>query len=237
MKKDKIKLPSEILESRPELKETQIGILKGLFGIIPLIGPMINEILFDIPGRIYQARINETVKILKEKLSMIDKKYINFEYLKSDDFFDFTRQMIENCIKFKSTEKRKALAYIYIDSIKNEADYDIDNSRLFMDFIVQLSPIQINILKFIESSIDNLKEIASYRKFYNLYLNDSMTFKTDRYKFKYYCNELVNKALISFGAGLEDFDSTSKLIAFDNHIEPSVLITNLGKDFIKYLKE
>ena len=66
----------DFYNSRPKLKESQIGILKGVYGIIPFIGTIINEILFDIPNRINQTRINDTVEILKEKVLQIDNRQI-----------------------------------------------------------------------------------------------------------------------------------------------------------------
>jgi len=237
MKNNEHRLPSEILESRPELTETQNGVLKGLIGIIPHVGTMINEIFFEIPNRIQQYRINETVEILKQKFSQLEDKVLLTDYLLSDDFFDFTRNMFENSLRIKSEDKRKTLANIYVNSFTNSADYDISNFRLFMDFIVQLSPIQIHILKFIEENESNLSQISSYSNFFDLYTKADGSYKMDRYKFKFFCNDLENKALVSFGAGLEDFKSTSKLLALEEHIEPSVTMTSFGIDFIKYLNE
>ncbi|MFC2104316.1 hypothetical protein ACFLS4_03075 [Bacteroidota bacterium] len=236
MDKDKPKLPSEILDSRPELKETQIGIIKGIIGIVPHVGTMMNEILFEIPNRIYQARINELVKILVREFMDLNDKAVTNEYLESESYFDFTRLMFENCIKIKSEEKRNALAKVYLDTVVNKADFDTSKSKLFMDFVLELSPIQMNILRFIERKKDSLVEIAKYIKFHECYNMTKSSYEIDAYEFKYYCNDLESKALISLGDGLEDYESTASRLVLEDHKLASVKLTDLGKEFIKYIK-
>ena len=81
--------------------------MKGVYGVVPFVGSMINEILFDIPNRIYQSRINDTVEILSKKISLLDNEIFNREYLESEDFFDFTQKMITTSLKIKSIEKKR----------------------------------------------------------------------------------------------------------------------------------
>jgi hypothetical protein len=233
---NEINLPSEILESRPEIKETQIGILKGVFGAVPFVGTMINEILFDIPGRIYQSRINEMVEILKQKVSELDSKSIKQEYLESEDFFDYTRQMIECSIKLKTAEKRNCLSNIYVNSFTECSEFDSHKNRMFMKFVVDLTSIQIEILKFIQIQEDKLEEIGTYSKFFALFNEFHGELKLDSYEFKYYCNNLELMSLVSFGAGLDDFNSTSQVLVDSDHKEPTAVITSLGIEFISYLK-
>lgn len=230
-------LPSEFLNSRPELQETKIGIFKGIYSVIPLVGPMINEILFDTPNRIYQSRINHTVEILKDKISELDNSAIDEDYLKSEDFFDFSKKMIENSLKIKSKIKKTALADIYIQSFRDQADFETNPIRLFLDFVADLSIIQINLLKFIEINKAKLTEIGSYTKFYNLYNESNLTFNLEKNEFKYYINDLENKSLISLGGGLSDFMDSSRRMAFEDHKDASVVITDLGDKFIYYLKK
>ncbi len=237
MSDKKRKITSEILNSRPELKETKIGILKGVYGVVPFVGPMINEILFDIPNRIYQSRINDTVEILSEKISLLDNETFNKEYLESEDFFDFTQKMITTSLKIKSKEKKNALANFYIASFCNQANFETDSIRLFLIFITELSIIQLSILKLVEFNQKELNEIASYSNFYKIYCDSLSSCKLTKYEFKYYINDLENKSLISLGAGLNDFLDESSNFVFEDHKSSSVVITELGENFIKYLKE
>ena len=186
-------------------------------------------------GQIYQKRINALVKILSEKLQNIEENKINYDYLKSEDFFDITKEVFESALKIKSIEKRKILSEIYIDSIINKIDFNIDKNKLLISFIVSLSPLQLIILKFIETNSNKLIEIGSYIKFYNIFLETNDHIPLDKYEFKYYCNDLENKSIVTFGDGLEDFESKSARFVTSGHKKASVSITSLGKEFLKFL--
>lgn len=229
------KLPSEILNSRIEIKETETAILRGTIGTIPIVGTFINEVLFETKNRIYQSRINETVKILNEKISEIDNSHINLEYLKSPDFFDFTNELFNNILKARTKEKKEALSKMYIESFVKESQFETNKIRLFMNFVTELTSVQINILKFVEQNQDELMEIASYLKFQEKYDNFPGSYKLQRFEFKYYSNDLENKSLLSFGAGLsDDFDTSQRLVSQSHH-DPSAILTEFGKEFIYFL--
>ncbi len=226
---------SNSISKKEVTKEVNVGLIKGVIGTIPFIGTMVNETLFDIRGRIYQKRINTLVKILSEKMQNIEENKINYDYLKSEDFFDITREVFESALKIKSMEKRQILSEIYIDSIINKNDFNIDKNKLFISFIVSLSPLQLIILKFIETNSNKLVEIGSYKKFYNMFIETNNFSSLDKYEFKYYCNDLENKSVVTFGDGLEDFESKSERYVSSEHKEASVSITSLGKEFLKFL--
>ncbi|MCY1636252.1 hypothetical protein [Marinifilum sp. D737] len=238
MKVEYSKLPSEILSSRPELKETRTGITKGLIGGIPYIGTMINELIFDIPNRIQQDRINKSVELLNQKINSFgNEDFILKEYLESDDFFDFTRTFFETTLKLKSDEKRSLLAEVYLDAIIKSADFESSKNRLFIQFVSEITSVQIIILRYIQRFGNRLKEIESYDRFFNNFKNYENSFHLDNYEFKAYCNDLEIKGLISLGAGLEDYKDKSAYLVDGDHQKSSVTITNFGDEFLSYLIE
>lgn len=235
-KESKIVLPSEYLDNRPELVETRIGILKGIVGGVPYIGALMTELMFEIPNRIQQDRINETVGILKLKLNRLSEEMIDEEYLASEDFFDYTRIAIESALKLNTTEKRNCLANIYVDVLNLKSSFDNDCHSLFMKFTAELSSYQILILKFIEEYEKELVEIETYQKFYDLFIDKRNIENLDPYEFKFYCSNLENRSLVSFGAGLSDFNDTTGVIETDSsHKHSSAIISSLGKKLIAYL--
>jgi len=123
-----------------------------------------------------------------------------------------------------------------IGLIKGAIGIELDHSLLFSKFIIDLLPLQMQILVFVDKNEGRLIEIGSYKKFYDLFINDLIYVQLDIYDFKYSCNELENKVLISMGAGLDDFDSTSSLLAANDHKEATVKLTTIGKKFIEFLK-
>jgi hypothetical protein len=234
---NKVQLPSEYLESRPELVEGRISILKASISLVPYVGSAINEILFELPNRIQQSRINETVGILEKKFKALDQLAISKEYIESADFFDFTRTLFEESLKIGSQEKREMLSEIYTSAIETSENFERGRSGLFMRFVSEMHPEQIRILQFIESKETELNQIGTYRKFFDLYNGLLKELSKGQYDFKYYCSDLENKSLISLGAGLDDFRSKSGYLALESHEEASVTLTELGHAFLVYLKK
>jgi hypothetical protein len=129
-------------------KDIQALILKPLINLVPYIGPTLNECFFEIPNRIQQERLKKTVEMLTLRVNRIDSKKIDKGYLQSEDFFDFSKDVFEKSLKIKIENKRRTLVNVYIDSILQKADFEESRLKLFLDFIVQLSPFQMSLLKF-----------------------------------------------------------------------------------------
>ena len=219
------------------LKETLIGLVKIKIGLVPVIGSAINEFLFEIGGRVKQNRINEFVEVLSERVRAIEETKLNSEYLNSGDFFDITTKVFETATNIKQQQKHKALANLYIDAIRNKAVLDNSIYAMFANFISNLNSFQILLLNFINKNENQLSEIGTYEIFYGFFQNAHPENIIDKYEFKYYSNDLEIKALVSFGAGLEDFDSTSQIKVSEGHREPSVKLSTLGLKFIAYLNQ
>ena len=231
----KTQLPSEYLDSRPELTETRISFLKSSISAVPFVGSAMNEILFDLPNRIQQNRINETVNILEKKFKVLEESAISKEYIESANFFDFTRKLFEESLKIESKEKREMLGEIYTRAIKMNENFEDGRSELFMRFVSDMHPEQIRILRFIKIRESSLDQIGTYENFFQLYKGYQAEWSKGQYHFKYYCSDLENKSLISLGDGLDDFRSRSSFFALEHHEKASVTLTELGKEFLKYL--
>ncbi|MEQ8576061.1 MAG: hypothetical protein RIB63_18490 [Fulvivirga sp.] len=231
----KTKRPNQEIQYRPDISEESITALKATISLIPVAGSAINEVLFERPSRIHQKRVNQTVDILKEKFSQLESK-LNKSYLKTDSFFDLTKAVFQETIKTSSEEKRKALAAIYINAVQNEASFETSRSGLFMKFVVDLSLVQIQILRHIKEYEKFLYKVGSYTDFFKIFSGANLNLILDPYEFKYFCNDLENKGLIGMGAGLDDYNDMSSLSAYADHEEASVNITEFGHEFLSFLK-
>lgn len=218
------------------IKETSIGLIKGAIGAIPFYGSAINEALFDIASRIQQKRINDFVIQLTNQINEIENIKIDKDYLKSEDFYDLTRIIFESVIRIKSEQKQLALSKVYMNAILEKSDIEQDLSILFSKFIIDLIPLQIQIMFFIEQNEEALIEIGSYKKFYDLFIASFKIQDLDKYEFKYSCKDLENKTLISLGSGLDDFDSTMGFLLDEESKEASIKLTTIGIKFISNLK-
>lgn len=233
----KTQLPSEYLDSRYDLQESQLSMMKASISVIPVLGSAINEVMFDLPSRIQQRRINETVKILSNKIKGIQENLISKEYLQSDDFYDFTRKLFEESSKIKSELRRKVLSSVYLNSILSKDDFEMSKNRIFMRFISEFSVIHIKILLFIERKVEALVGIDKYEDFYNLFSSDQTDITLGRYEFKSYCNDLDGSGLVSLGSGLDDYNDIHTVYIVETSEENRIILSDLGIAFIQFLKE
>lgn len=223
--------------SKEIVKESSFSLIQEVISKLIPFGSEINSVLFDTPGRIQQKRINEFVKHLRSLVLELQLNTIDKEYFKSEDFYDLTRTIFECVIKTKSKEKHNALAKVYLNGIIEKSDLEKDLTTIFSKFIIDLMPQQILVLFFIEKHEEELVEIASYENFYKLFVSKYSHLLIGKYELKYFCSDLENKALVSFGAGLSDFNATNSLMAFEDHRDSSAKLSELGIKFIEFLKE
>ena len=235
MKKEEINLPSEMLRKATGIEEMQDGIISGAISTIPWLGPIMNEIFVQVPNRIQQKRINETVEILQEKIRNIEKNELIEKYIQSDDFYDFNLSFWKSSMRIRDEKIRNTLAKVFMNSILTQENYELSVNRLFLNFLVDLSPIQIILLSYISSYEDILKNIETYDNFFAKYNEYEKRIIIEQSEFKFYNLDLENKGLISTDGGLIDF-GVSDYILYDNtYEEPSVKLTELGKRFMEFL--
>ncbi|UOY05420.1 hypothetical protein L0P88_15860 [Muricauda sp. SCSIO 64092] len=236
MKQNYKKSPIEILKESTNEEEVHLGVIKGAISAIPFIGAVMNELIFEVPNRIQQKRINETVAILQEKFKVIEKDKIDKEYLESNDFYDFLKEFWRSSLNIRNNQIRASLANVFIDSCINKEDYDLSVNRLFMNFLVDFSPIQVVILRFIDDSPELLDKIETYDNFFKQYNEYGKKVNVDKYEFKYYCIDLYNKGLMTSDGDLRDFGVEDYILYDDRYVKPSVFITDLGNSFIEFIK-
>ncbi len=213
----------------------QDGLISGGISTIPWIGPVMNELFIQVPNRIQQKRINETVQILQEKIRSIENNELIEKYIQSDDFYDFNVNFWKSSMKIRDEKIRVSLANIFIDSILTQENYELSVNRLFLSFLADLSPIQIILVSFINSNEDILEKIETYDNFFARYNEYDKRIVIDQSEFKFYCLDLENKGLITANGGLRDFGVEDSILYDHTYVEPSIKMTELGKRFVKYL--
>lgn len=235
MGKNERQLPSEILRKATGIDDIQDGIISGAISTIPWLGPVMNEIFIQVPNRIQQKRINETVQVLQEKISRIEKNELIEKYIQSDDFYDFNVDFWKSSMKIRDEKIRNTLANIFMDSVLTQENYELSVNRLFLNFLVNLSPIQIILISYINSNEDLLDKIETYDNFFDKYNEYDKKIVIDKSEFKFYCLDLENKGLISTNGGLRDFGVNDSILYDHTYIEPSVKMTELGKKFMEFI--
>ncbi|AFU67253.1 hypothetical protein P700755_000199 [Psychroflexus torquis ATCC 700755] len=235
MGKEERKLPSEILKKATGIEEMQDGIISGVISTIPWLGSVMNEIFIQVPNRIQQKRINETVQILQEKVRNIENDELVEKYIESDDFYDFNINFWKSSMRIRDEKIRITLANVFMDSIMTQENYELSVNRLFLNFLVNLSPIQIIIISYINSSEEILDKIETYDNFFSRYNEYNKRIVIEQSEFKFYCLDLENKGLITTNGGLIDFGVNDYILYNSTYEKPSVKTTELGKRFMEYI--
>lgn len=89
-------------------REVAVGALKGLASVFPF-GGALNEVLFDIRGRVRQERFNAFVVGLGERVAQLEGAKVDFDYLRSEEFVDVLEEVLSQAPKTGSEAKRKHL--------------------------------------------------------------------------------------------------------------------------------
>ena len=134
------------------IKELSQSTIKALFGNIPFIGTALDEVFFELRGRIKQKRINNFIEELSLYICKNNEEKVNFENIKSDEFGDIFESIILTVSKTKSEEKIKRLRTILLNQISEPLDYDI--TKIYLQILENISDIQIQILKNMKKVVD-----------------------------------------------------------------------------------
>mgnify|MGYP005757804303 CR=1 FL=1 len=223
--------------ARRASKELLISSVKSAFGLMPLIGTALDQVFFEYGSRIKAARLERFIYHLSSQVQLLDETKLDQEYLQSEDFYDITQSILDKALKNKSSIKHQMLAQILLDSIKHTLSSDESLTEVFINYVDSLKPIQIKMLLYFNNKEAELEEIASYSNLYDLYISDKQNVAIDKDEFKLYCSDLENKALISTGEGLTNFDDHSSYRTVGVHKYASLRVTSVGKDFLRYIIE
>ncbi len=129
-----------------EKKALTEGILKSMFGQIPYIGGILNEIIFDYRVRLKQERLNIFVAKLVDYFSNIKEENIDWENIKSEEFSDFFEVIFKKVAETSSENRLERLKKVFINEITQP--YSGDFRETFLNISLLLQDKQIEILKY-----------------------------------------------------------------------------------------
>lgn len=124
-------------------KEILTGLAKGSLSLIPCAGGYLNEIFFDIRGRIVQDRINNFVNSFIEHLKKLGIT-IDEEVLTSENFNDMYISIIRYVIETKSQFKLNIFKSILESSLT--VSYESDFKETFLELVNKLDYMEFEIL-------------------------------------------------------------------------------------------
>ena len=221
------------------LKESGKSVAKVCFSAIPIVGPALDEMAFEGRSRMYQNRLNRFIELLKEYMSSVQEKDIDFRYLKSDEFGDIFESIIRKVLLTGSEEKINRFKMILVQDMKNT--YHSDFKETYLDIASKINEDQIIILneyrKFREGGSSEEDEIPKRNVIDGGTIGDSEPAKIsfhrlpehynlEQSKYIFYIQDLISKSLI-FDDGIGRV-GTRPFDILD--------ITDFGCEFLNYIE-
>jgi hypothetical protein len=164
-------------------READVSMLRLIFGSVPVVGPVLNEVIFDIRGRIKQERLNRFTQMLAEYF--IGNPDFDTSILRAEDFSDLLESVLKRVIQTKSESKHKRYRNVLITQIERNFS-EIDNSERYLDLISTLNEVEIFILfshqVFDEGFLLEKEELRSFkrdRESLNLQLKEEVKLSTE----------------------------------------------------------
>lgn len=224
-------------------KEGLIGISKAGISAIPYAGGIINE-LIEVRGRVSQNRLN---KFVESFLKYISELGIETELLKSESFNDMFYSIIKNVVDTNSEHKLSIFKKILVSNIERE--YESSFRETFLDLVLRLDFIQIEILKIYRNtgrsgsmdipegqavSFSELTSKSCKEEIIELikdYQPDLSTLHLEG-KYEFYICDLISKSLLvdkkTVGNTYEDLSYEGLTMLY---------ITDYGKEFLNFIVE
>ena len=130
-----------------EKREIVIGIMKGTIGAIPVAGNLLNEVLFDIRGRIKQQRFSEFVGELSSRIEKLEKNDINDTLIRSEEFGDLLESVLHEITKKKMHQNLSILADVTIKSMGDSRILQHPMINSFLEVIASLTSSELLVIQ------------------------------------------------------------------------------------------
>lgn len=217
-------------------KEALVGIAKACLSNVPYAGAMLNELIFDIRGRLVQRRINDFIESFLTYITDIGI-IIEDSRLTSEEFNDIYYSIIRKVVETNSKHKLKLFKQILASNTK--VIYESDFRETFLDLVLKLDYIQIEILKLYrdtgrsgEIDVFELTSRSFKERILQIIIENYPTLTTFEAegKYEFYICDLISKAL------LIDKKSVGNTYSNLNYEGLTMLyITDFGKEFLNFI--
>lgn len=234
----------ELLFMDNNKKELLIGVLKSGIAAIPHVGGALNEVLFEIRGRIAQKRLNDFTNSFIESIRNLGID-IDGQIITSEDFNDIYFSIVKRVVETNC--KHKLLIFKDILTNNIQKPYQSNFRETFLDLVIKLDYIQIEILDLFKDtgragSMDILDGSAggistltskSYEKEIkqriHQYEQELTTIEIEG-KYEFYICDLISKSLLidskNIGNTYNDLGKEGLTILY---------ITDFGKEFLGFI--
>lgn len=215
------------------IKHISIGGIKTALSVLPIIGTALDELFFEVSGRIKNDRMEKFVQELSKVVSKLEEAKIDVNYLKSEDFYDFSVDLFSKAVRTNSQLKRLALSRVLCHAIKDRLTFENDLTSIFARYIDELTPFHLRLFMFLKGELENLQSMKTYQEILDRFATYDQSGDIDKYQFRLYARDLEMKTLVRFKKDLGDFVGGGGFATDER--APAVYITSIGERFLMYL--
>jgi len=212
--------------------QAAISVKNVLFSNIPVVGGILDEVLFEHRNRVKQERLNRFVEEFKKYLRSMGSCDIDQKHLKSEEFGDIFESILRKVVNTASEEKVHRFKKILLNEM--EHTYESDFKETFLDIAFRINEDQIQILKHFWNVKDGCEsEDNSEQKVVDGEgAEASLKYKAnllgfDESKYLFYVQDLISKSLL--------FD---EYVGVFGGAKPytNLRITPFGEEFLKFIE-
>lgn len=136
---------------------TENSYLRMLVNLIPYIGSSLDICFSERWNKITMSRFEDFIISVQEEFSDIKNKYINKDFVESEDFADLARMCINSSAKARHHEKILLFAKIFSGAVTS-AKFDIDEFEEILPTLELVSERELLVLNHLDTWETNLND-------------------------------------------------------------------------------
>ncbi|MBS1778022.1 MAG: hypothetical protein JST70_01775 [Bacteroidetes bacterium] len=151
------------MDHKSEMKELGTGIIKAAIGAVPVGGSLLNELIFEVRGRVKQSRYNSFVDALGQYMNSQFQVPLSIEQIEEEQIGDFFEQVVVKVVRINAQKNIDALKRLLASQIISPENFDY--AEVLADLISEMSPNELMIMqKITEDSGEYADHYAEYYK-------------------------------------------------------------------------
>jgi hypothetical protein len=199
-----------------------------------LINPLIDFILPSFHQKLFEKWCENIYHAIIE---LEKKKISKIELLEDKEFISLLKECISIASKTHQIEKHELLKRILINHFEN--DFSFDSKLMFTKLVDTLTLSHFSLLFLLNKHFKEIKEIEVFKEIVEILNKDSLIETIPVNSYRMLLHDLEKLNLIATGALKFKTQVKQPFVMSaggEDKTLPFILITDFGKDFIKYLE-
>ncbi len=125
--------------------DLSVSLSKGILGAIPVVGPLMAEVVGTLIPNQRLDRIEKFLKLLEEQVSELNKEQIESRF-RDEKFIDLLEDGMLQASRAISDERQKYIASVIENGIKEE-EFEYLQKKLILNVLNELNDVEIIVLQ------------------------------------------------------------------------------------------